>query len=289
MIVSRRRHAPAQPGGFWAQQTGGAPHWFIALSALLVVALGVVSVVGFSSQVEADPGRPGRATPTATASPTPTPSVQPRPDLETVRGLVNGSDPLVVSVLGDSTGNDGTEWVALWARHLSEQGSIVTVHNWDTIAGTYREPVVFGSGERQIEIWNGSVAGQSANGALAIVDALQPVAPNLLILNYGHNPGTTTVGAGSQTLANSTDTRWGITVPVVAMLQNPAVDAQAAISQRGRDSVATWAQNYSIPTVDVTAAFLANPNWASEYLLDAVHPNDAGSAVWLRALTDVLG
>lgn len=202
---------------------------------------------------------------------------------------MGGTDSLTVSVLGDSTGNDDTEWVALWARHLGEQGSTVTVHNWDTIAGAYREPVVFGSGARQVEIWNGSVAGQSANGALAIVDALQPAAPSLLILNYGHNPGTTTVGAGLQALTKSTDTRWGITVPVVAILQNPAIDAQAAVSQQGRDSVAMWAQNYSIPTVDVTAAFLANPNWASDYLWDAVHPNEAGSAVWLGALINVLG
>lgn len=272
MGTSKRRHRPRRLAGFWR---------CIGVAALGTVLVALVAFAVQSTQTTASEP-PG---PMITSHSTPTP----RPIFAEVQALVRDAHPLVVNVLGDSTGDNENEWVFLWALHLADQGATVTVHTWDPAIRAYSEPRILGDGGRSIEIWNGSIPGQNADAALDLVDALQPVAPSLLILNYGHNLGKSPVGDAMENLAISTDERWSSSAPVVAMLQNPALGIHEDRSQKGRDSVVAWADEQGVPTVDVTSAFLANSNWETEYMRDEVHPNSAGYLVWGEQVIRMLG
>lgn len=270
----------------WKQEYGGVPAWGITAGlALIVVLFAVPVVVNATTPASAPYVRPTDAF----TDPTPTETPTAPATVEQVRELVATSNPLTVSVLGDSTGNSDTEWVALWAQHLAESAT-VTVHFWDDVAGSYGAPVVYGEGDRQIEIWNGALPGRTADDGLAAIEALQPAAPGLLILNYGHNQAATPIGAGLANIVSSTETRWELEgVPTVAIIQNPARGDRAALTAGSQDAVIAWAAEEGIPTVNVRDAFLANPNWAAEWMTDVVHPNDAGSVVWADAVIAALG
>lgn len=276
MGTSKHRHGPRRLVRFWK-------YIGVAAFGTLLVVIAAFALQSTQTTASESPD------PMFTSQPTPTEEPTQRAPLAEVQAFVRDAKPLVVSVLGDSTSDSENEWVFLWAQHLADQGATVTVHTWDPAIRTYPEPQILGDGARSIEIWNGSIPGQNADAALDLVDSLQPVAPSLLILNYGHNHGKNPVGEAMENLAVSTDERWSISAPVVAMLQNPALGAHADRSQEGRDSVVAWADEHGIPTVDATSAFLANPNWETEYMRDDVHPNSAGYLVWGEKVIRTLG
>ena len=103
---------------------------------------------------------------TPSASPSPEESETGRASVGGIRRLLLGEDELVISVLGDSTGNDTDEWVAGWAGHLAEKDASVTLHRWDAASHSYTsEPLLYGDGDREITIWNGALPGGSAEAA----------------------------------------------------------------------------------------------------------------------------
>lgn len=265
-----------------------------------LVAVGVLAAVALTLSVAALSGftLAGAAASTATYTPatagpfrsseTPRPE-KARPDAAAIKRLVQGKAGLTVSVLGDSTGNDPSEWVRLWATSLAADGNTVTLHVWDDTAKGYSTPVTLGSGTRQIDLWNGSVPGLPAAGALPMLELLQPVRPGLVIYNFGHNTATVATGTALDQITTASETRWGRTLALIVTLQNPAGGKQGAISEAQRVTVEEWATSVRVPTIDVHAAFLTHADWAATLILDGAHPNMAGSKVWAAAVQTAVG
>lgn len=208
--------------------------------------------------------------------------------LADARAIVSDPKGAVVSVLGDSTGNERGEWVDLWARHLGDTAT-VEFHQWGESPEAYpAEPYVYGSGVRKVTIWNGSKHGSQGQYARDRIRDMQPVAPDLIVYNYGHNKSADGVVADIEALNQSALSRWRYAVPFVVMLQNPAQGTREASSAAAVDALRSWAKTHGAAVVDVPAAFAANGG-APVLLADEVHPNPAGSRVWADAVVKALG
>lgn len=189
--------------------------------------------------------------------------------------------PMVVSVLGDSTGNDPGEWVDLWARHLGAR-HVVVEHTWSWKYGRWNAtPIRYGSTGSPVTIWNGSMPGAQPKYALDRLATMRPARFDLLVLSYGHNgfPQDTTAGLSQLTA--------GVTAPRYVVLQNPGLDDHAAAQDRNLAAVKAWAAQTHTPTIDVTSAF--RQRGPRSLMRDHAHPNPAGSALWESVVQGVLG
>lgn len=267
------------------------PTWGLAVAVTFLVVAGAVAVPAALSQPEVSGASEMRPVPPlrgASATPSPTETVA-GGSLGAVQTLIAGDEPIVISVLGDSTGNGPNEWVARWAKRIGEAGSTVTVHYWDDVAGAYGDDATYGSGARDVEIWNGSMPGKNATNALQIREDLQPVEPDLIVYNFGHNIGPEPVDVTYSKLQAAAEEQWGAPILRAAMLQNPAHGTREAPTKGSQDRVAGWASRNDVPLVNIRDAFTENPDWIADYMLDEVHPNDTGSQVWADRVIAALG
>lgn len=205
--------------------------------------------------------------------------------LEDIQALVTGRAPLTISVLGDSTGNDAEEWVELWAKDLAVSAT-VTVNHWKEGAPIW--PVTsYGDGERPVAIWNGSMPGSNGMYARERFQAMQPVKPDLIIYNYGHNMSASGVVGDIDALQRMAETRWGGGLPFVVTLQNASRGKYQAVSAQSVADLKAWAGPRNIPTIDIESVIPAQNLEA--LLLDEVHPNKQGSRLWAEAVNIALG
>lgn len=75
-------------------------------------------------------------------------------------------------------------------------------------------------------------------------------------------------------------------LPIVVLTQNPqkpTASASAPHSVRRGDLLA-YAPGNGLGVIDTFAAFAANPDWATEWMGDDVHPNAAGQDEWYAAI-----
>jgi hypothetical protein len=94
---------------------------------------------------------------------------------------------VTLSVLGDPTGNDGNEWVAIWAQAMAKS-RIVTIHLWDDKAQQWMPKTAqHGSSGARTDIWKFSSSGRSASYPSELMDAAQPLEPDFVIYNFRHN------------------------------------------------------------------------------------------------------
>jgi hypothetical protein len=267
-----------------------APKWqYIGLGALAVV---TASAVAFTLSGPYDNGAPAsdaiasynaQSTPTATAAPVTSAGM-----LGTIQTTLKGSDPLVISVLGDSTGNGPEEWVAKWSRHLTAYGT-VTLHQWNAEANDWNPtPTVFPGGPRPIEVWNGSHPGKTYTYPLERLDMIQPAKPSFVVLNFGHNIAAKPADVGSAELMAAVDAKWGGSVPAAVTLQNPALGSREQPTAGSVAALSQWTAQTGYPAINVNAAFKKAPDLQS-LLLDELHPNDAGTALWTETVIATLG
>lgn len=208
--------------------------------------------------------------------------------LDEVRALFADGRPLVISVLGDSTGNGTDEWVALWAADLGQSRNVV-VQRWDPDTQAWSLPTLrFGSSGPAVEIWNGSVPGWQPYQATEIVAAIQPAKPDLVIYNYGHNSTGNTIATQMSDLHAASTALWPeAPPPAVAVLQNPALGERGARQDHTMEVLATWAAITGLPTIDVLSAFYAAGDLAP-LMIDDVHPNQQGSRIWADTIYGAL-
>jgi len=220
----------------------------------------------------------------------PTPTVAAPAPLEVttyegIRASVTSDKSMTISVLGDSTGNDAGEWVDLWAQHLSKNAT-VTLHNWKE--GTTSWPTrTYGTGTRQITIWNGSQPGSSGNYARFQLHAMQPEKPNLIIYNYGHNASPNGTSADIESLQRTANTDWKMQIPFVVTLQNAVRGTYVPVSDMSVAELKSWTTNRGVPVVDVRSAIPASS--LGTLLIDDVHPNKQGSRIWADTVIRTLG
>jgi len=213
-------------------------------------------------------------------------------DLPSIKTAVATNPTVVISVLGDSTGDAKGEWVDLWAKHLASTAS-VTVHFWDQRTENWSPNKAFypGAAGRSIEIWNGSQPGAMADYPATRIKVMQPAKPDFMILSFGHNGSTSAIGPSLLATTNAVTTQWGGKVPTVAVLQNAAGEPRTAQTNNNQAALKLWATNNGVPVIDVRAAFDAVPDITTVLKDDetGVHPNDAGSQIWADTVITALG
>lgn len=205
--------------------------------------------------------------------------------LRPAREALASGDPVTVSVLGDGTSNARQEWVHRWATALAESRP-VTISHWDEAeeAGFVEPDVLSDSGDGSaVTIWSGSSSGATADYAAERIDEIVPQDPDLVLLNYGHGIDPDDVGDELDTTLEALTTTYG-RMPVVVVLQNPLPDDA---DRDVREAVADWAASHDLPTIDVAAAFLAEPDYASLLGADG-SPDDDGSTLWARTVEKAL-
>lgn len=226
------------------------------------------------------------------AGPAKEPVVDTKAVLAKIQAALKGDQPIVISVIGDSTGDKAGEWVDQWAQHLAVYGT-VTLHQWEDSKGEYaKEPVTYPGPPRQIAIWNGSKPGANHLYALERLAKIQPVKPTFQIFNYGHNYQVTRADGGAFDLRNALVEQWSAAVPTVITLQNPALGLREVRSQASQYYLREWAVGKH-PVIDVYTPFKAAaganlPN----FIVDdgtGVHPNPAGQKIWVDTVIKTLG
>jgi hypothetical protein len=208
-------------------------------------------------------------------------------------------------ILGDSTGNETTEWVYLTAQSLATQYPAYTViyHLWDPTGGvaydtgTSGTPVTLqtGSGSNTLHVWNCSVAGSAttytrgSRWAAAVLAAK----PHYITVSYGHNEGTSAGGVTAEVwrtqmaLLTESLTEAFPASELALVLQNPRADGVR--DQESRAAVyreVAALRGYGL--IDVQAVFLAQPSLTAIINADNIHPNATGEALWANEVLRVL-
>lgn len=199
--------------------------------------------------------------------------------------------PFVITVLGDSTGNQPTEWVGLIAQRIADEyGRVVTMHNWSPDANRYVSDTVFGTAGAPVVIWNGSAAGKTAQYSIEWFSTLSPEASNLTIINHGHNSPL----AASDGIKQLTDMAYAEgTDEVAIVLQNPRADKpdRAALEAETFKQIGQRFGDPTSPTdvIDVFSAFPTDDSLRDLLEQDGIHPNQAGQQLWADTVASALG
>jgi hypothetical protein len=176
---------------------GTAAEWAAANPVLALGELGYetdtyVHKIGDGSTAWASLSATGSSTSSATAAAT----------KRLLSKLKRGVEDAQILVIGDSTGNDTTEWVYLTAQALAARypAYTVTYYLWDAAGGAaYLTPttVQTGTGSHTLAVYNASVSGvtpayvQASRWSAAVA----ATNPDLIFVSHGHNmgdPGTPT-------------------------------------------------------------------------------------------------
>ena len=234
--------------------------------------------------------------------------------------LEAGKENACMAIFGDSTGDEtniANRWprrTALWLAAKYPQYT-VNFRHWDKVnidltpTGSYSalgtgksEVIQTGTGTGNaggpfvLDIYNGSASGSAPAYNLApsrwqvMAIPLNP-APDLVILNHGHNTGGST---GQQfryllmKLSRAVAALWP-QAGIIVTAQNPmgvGVGDYALDLQRARAVIGLAAtEGYGL--VNVLQTYLNNPNYDADWLnpADHLHPSDAGSIVWTNEVT----
>lgn len=233
-------------------------------------------------------GSPGEsASPSASPSERDEDSGTNEPTTEAVRQLLGGEDPVVVSVLGDGSGNGSDEWVALWAEEVAADAD-VTYRVWSETEAAFGAPERLSDSGTEIDIWNGSRPAETAAGAATSLQELQPEQPALVLISVGHSETESEVVEGLDVLWSDI-TRGNDEAIGVLVLQNPAQDEAAGDQRAVTDLARRWASDNELPVIDVYRAFEEAPRPLGDYLFDNEYPNEAGSELWADTVSAALG
>lgn len=198
--------------------------------------------------------------------------------------LRNETSDASILVVGDSTGNEPSEWVYRLTGLLASQWPSWTVHYrlWNDASGSYDPAVSIqtGTGSRTLTIYNASVAGFTTNSWLGprAEAAIFALDPKLTIISLGHNEQADAgLWHGRYVALTEEITQRLPGTDLLLILQNPAT---ANANQQARNEVyREIAARRGYGLVDVQQAFLDTGN-APGLTVDGIHPNTAGSILW---------
>lgn len=238
---------------------------------------------------------PASATPsTAVATPapdaavaTPSPSASaPREGLAGVADIINSPDGASILVIGDGSGDEDDEWVAVWARDHLAQNATVSYRAWDRANNQYAAAVRSGTSGPTIELWNASVSSPDmAREPDRIARAWQDA--DVVLLSYGHRRDPAQVAAQMDAVAAAVRAN-GPDARIVVLLQNPDRAATEAVQAEAVEAIRNWADAEGYPTVDIFAAFMADPAPRNDLVESDGSPTPAGSQLFAGILADAL-
>jgi hypothetical protein len=206
------------------------------------------------------------------------------------------SGDVTLLVIGDSTGNDATEWVRQFATWLGTAHATHTVNHYayNITNGSYDAATVVatGSGANAIEIYNACIAGTRPIYLTGddFDAAIGDLSPDVIIWNHGQNVYNALTDAhyrGEFFSAFEEVRTAHPTVPTAIILQNPRRDDDNMVQVIA--SLREVAPHYGV-VIDVYSEFIAQGKDGSLYV-DNVHPSETGSTIyrdkvieaWLRS------
>lgn len=197
-----------------------------------------------------------------------------------------------ILVIGDSTGNDATEWPYLFAQWLGSTYPAFSVDYrlWNGTSYDAATAISTGSGSHKVTLWNASVTGTRPIYILGsrFADAVAALSPDAIVWNHGKNVYSSGLSAphfrGDFFSGFDAVRAAHPTVPFVPVLQSPNRDDDnmAAII----DAERAVAGAYGIRGfADVYSPFMAQGKASSLYA-DNIHPSATGTQVFLAAVQD---
>jgi lysophospholipase L1-like esterase len=256
------------------------------LAVLAVVVAGLVTFAFRTASATPVVYPSGAYTPVP-VSPTTGKAKAPKTTLTQAKAIVRSDRDITIQVLGDSTGNDPSEWVDLWAKHLGDTRR-VTLHMWATKTQDWDpDTITYGSSGPRVTIWNGSFPGARASYPLDRLGTITPKKPDLIVYSYGHNATADTIVGEMAHTIDAVNNRWPGT-PRVAILQNPATGSRKTIEDATRAALKGWAKEAGLSLVDVESAFKDQADLTG-LMKDEVHPNGEGEKLWAAEVARVLG
>lgn len=206
----------------------------------------------------------------------------------------NETRDLSLMTVGDSTGDQVSEWVYLLAGYLAADFPRWTIKYrvWDVAGDAYAAEVVLsaGTGSRTLTIWNASISGSSTvsyQGLTATKVLYTSPNPDLTLIALGHNEDLVEpelVFARMVALTEQLTARVAGT-DVVLVAQNPAVGNtnQQMRAEQYREIAARRGFGFC----DVQQAFIDYGDWATGLIAadgSGKHPNAAGSELWAQVV-----
>jgi len=226
------------------------------------------------------------SSPSASPSATPTATTK-AVTLARAKSVLAKKSPVVISVLGDSTGDEEGEWVDLWANKLGDSRQ-VTVHRWDPDTNDWLQgPATYGTHGPRVTIWNGSQPGAKASSPATELKAMTPGKADMVIYSFGHDDTAGTITKGLTATADAVAKRWA-GIPTVVIRQNPESNQHRAAQDRTLAAVSRWAKQSRTPTIDVTKAFHQSSEDVASLTKDDGNPNAIGSQLWADAVAAAL-
>lgn len=194
----------------------------------------------------------------------------------------------VLGVLGDSTGNGTDEWVYLLAQHLAGRYPryTVTYRLWNDGTQLYDSPstIQTGTGTHTLAVYNGSTSGMTHGYSSTRILLQLPVAPDLVIINYGHNNiGTTAFRPNIYNLLRPLSDYWP-RANIIQTAQNTRwlVDTDYTQDLQRQQQIIESAAAENTGLINVTQRFLDYGTARDvDLMTDTVHPNAAGQAIWI--------
>jgi hypothetical protein len=257
-----------------------------------VVVAGVLLTAAFASVP-----RPAAGT-SAVADSGPAIAAEPRTQLVSFADgrdrLADAGRPFVVTVIGDSTGNEPGEWVDLAFQELAEEYDRPLIqHPWDILTDSYLPEIRSNddAASAPIIVWNGSASGKTGQYSLAHFETLVPAQPDLVIFNHGLNnvPKPETVAPQLTALVAEIERYWPASVGYAAILENPRFDGWATQHAAVIDNVSSWlSENRAVRAIDVHAAYVASTTPELLLLPDLLHPSPAGSSLTAATVLEAL-
>jgi hypothetical protein len=207
--------------------------------------------------------------------------------LSTISGrLRRGLENVVLTILGDSTGNATTEWVYLLGQWLATHYPAYTVlyRLWNDTTQGYDAVVTLqtGTGSKTLTIYNGSMPGGGGDYSTPRLAIQVPVAPHAIIMSYGRNSSASTARTQNYPLVRAIRESFP-NAALVLTAQNPRATTETdyAGNNSRQQSNIDLAQGEGLGLINVFQRYLDNPTYSTDWVLpDGIHTTDAGSLIW---------
>lgn len=194
--------------------------------------------------------------------------------------IENGVRDLDLLVIGDSTGNETSEWVYLFFTGLAARYPSHAFHYrlWNDTAQAYDAATVIGSGIRKVTLWNAAMAGATTQSwqGVRYASAIRDTPADLVMISLGHNEQPDSKSWRGRYLSlTETISAQKPAAAIVLVGQNPATgnSLQAQRIDIYKDIAARRGYGF----IDAHAAFVeAGGNLTA----DGIHPAVTGSRLW---------
>lgn len=191
---------------------------------------------------------------------------------------------VIALVVGDSTGDETTEWIHLLLEDLALQFPTYTFEwrVWNVGLKVYDAAVTIstGTGANTLTLHNASIPGEEATFVKGeIYDPITDVQADLTIVSFGHNGLTdpenqrTELAAFTCRMADDYPDR-----PIILIGQNPRTDNETMAPKVREFRELAAEQGYGF--IDVHSAFKKFAIPLASFMTDTVHPNALGSELW---------